>query len=166
MSSADRGVYRGGVTEPNFHIVLFQPEIPQNTGNIGRTCVGTGCHLHLIEPLGFEITDKHLKRSGLDYWPHLTWKRYPNLMEWQSQHKGRVFYFSKKAERSYTDVAFEKGDAFVFGPETKGLPEDMLRVHDAHALKMPLYGPIRSLNLATAVAVAIYEGLRQLGLPG
>lgn len=149
-------------SKPNFHVVLYQPEIPQNTGNIGRTCVATGSHLHLIEPLGFEISDKHLKRSGLDYWPHLSWSRHAGLKEWRDQHEGAVYYFSKKAERPYWEVDFQKGDALVFGPETRGLPDDFLESHDAAALKLPLYGPVRSLNLATAVAVALYEGLRQV----
>ncbi len=147
---------------PNFHVVLYHPEIPQNTGNIGRTCVATGSHLHLIEPLGFEITDKHLKRSGLDYWPHLTWRRHPTLEHWQEGHPGRTFYFSKKAERSFFDAQFQQGDAFLFGPETKGLPDSLLSENDALALRLPLFGPVRSLNLATAVAVALYEGLRQI----
>ena len=103
-----------------------------------------------------------MKRSGLDYWPHLTWRRYPNLSSWQQEHSGRVFYFSKKAERSFFEADFQRGDAFLFGPETQGLPEEMLAKNDALALRLPLYGPVRSLNLATAVAVALYEGLRQI----
>jgi tRNA (cytidine/uridine-2'-O-)-methyltransferase len=150
--------------EPNFNVVLFEPEIPQNTGNIGRTCVGTQSHLHLIEPLGFAITDKNLKRSGLDYWPDLSWSQHPNMESWSHSlvNKDRVFYFSKKANISYFDVDFQKGDSFVFGRETKGLPEEMLKQNDAQALQIPLYGPIRSLNLATAVAIVLYEGLRQI----
>ncbi len=150
--------------EANFHVVLYNPEIPQNTGNIGRTCVGTQSHLHLIEPLGFQITDKNLKRSGLDYWPDLEWNVLPDLSSYlhKVDHPERVFFFSKKAQRDFWDMRFERGDTFIFGPETRGLPDEMLEAYDAQALKIPLYGPIRSLNLATAVAISLYEGLRQL----
>lgn len=150
--------------EALFHVALCQPEIPQNTGNIGRTCVGTQSHLHLIEPLGFEITHPRLKRSGLDYWPNLSWSRHPSFQDWLSQvsDKQRIFYFSKKAQQSYFDMKFQRGDSFVFGRETKGLPEDLLAQENTQTVKIPLEGPIRSLNLATAVAVVLYEGLRQL----
>lgn len=149
---------------PYFHVVLYEPEIPQNTGNIGRTCVGTQCMLHLIEPLGFEITDKNLKRSGLDYWPHLSWAQYKNFAEFKAKKiadESRYFYFSTKAEKDYFDVEFRKGDVFIFGRETKGLPSELLSQHGAQALKIPQYGPVRSLNVATAVAIVLYEGLRQ-----
>ncbi len=147
-----------------FHCVLYQPEIPQNTGNIGRTCVGAQSHLHLIKPFKFEITDKNLKRSGLDYWPHLQWTMHEGFDEWMSQvpDPSRVFYFSKKATHSLYETRFQKGDSFVFGPETKGLPEEMLTRNGAQSLKIPLLGPIRSLNLATAVAIGLFEGIRQL----
>ena len=147
-----------------FNCVLYQPEIPQNTGNIGRTCVGAQSHLHLIKPFKFEITDKQLKRSGLDYWPHLQWQVHGSFEEWMSQvsDPSRVFYFSKKAEHSLFETRFQEGDSFVFGPETKGLPEDLLERNGAQSLKIPLFGPIRSLNLATAVAIGLFEGLRQI----
>lgn len=147
-----------------FHCVLFEPEIPQNTGNIGRTCVGAQSHLHLIRPFKFEITDRNLKRSGLDYWPHLQWKTHDSYGDWLSgvENPKRVFYFSKKAEKSLFDTHFQQGDSFVFGPETRGLSESLLEAHDAQAIQIPLYGPIRSLNLATAVAVGLFEGLRQI----
>ncbi len=146
-----------------FKIVLFEPEIPNNTGNIGRTCVGTDCELHLIEPFGFEIDDKQLKRAGLDYWPNLKWHRYASYEAWKNTVPdfSRVFFFSKKASKVYSDTKFQPGDWFVFGKETKGLPDTILNQHSAQTLHMPMYGPIRSLNLANAVAIAIYEGLRQ-----
>lgn len=149
-----------------FNIVLFEPEIPNNTGNIGRTCLGTGCELHLIEPFGFQIDNKQLKRAGLDYWPNLKWHRHASLEAWRSivPDYSRVFLFSKKATKVYTDAQFQAGDWLVFGKETKGLPEDLIKQHGAQAVHMPMYGPIRSLNLANAVAVAIYEGLRQISL--
>lgn len=152
------------VLDPKFHIVLIEPEIPQNTGNIGRTCVGTGCELHLVGQLGFRITDANLKRAGLDYWQYLTWTHHPTEEEWLSQvpDKSRIFMFTTKSEKAYTDVKFQKGDWFVFGRETKGLSPAMLRRNEENNLKIPQYGPVRSLNVATAVAIAAYEGLRQL----
>lgn len=146
-----------------FNIVLVEPEIPNNTGNIGRTCLGTDCQLHLIEPFGFEINDKQLKRAGLDYWPNLRWHRHASFEAWKSTVPdfSRVFFFSKKAAQVYTDVELRKGDWLVFGKETKGLPEELINQHSAQAIYIPMSGPIRSLNLANAVAVAIYEGLRQ-----
>jgi tRNA (cytidine/uridine-2'-O-)-methyltransferase len=146
-----------------FNVVLIEPEIPQNTGNIGRTCVGTNSKLHLVKPYGFEITDKNLKRAGLDYWPHLQWQEYESTNAWQSTLKAdsRVFYFSTHAQKSYFDVQFKKGDIFVFGKETQGLPKDLLRREASRAVKIPQFGPIRGLNLATAVAIVLYEAIRQ-----
>lgn len=148
----------------NFKIGLVEPEIPNNTGNIGRTCVGTYSELHLIGKLGFEISDRQLKRSGLDYWPNLVWKHHPTRREWwdQVENKDRVFFFSKKAGRLIYEVEFRPGDWMVFGKETKGLGEEMLEAHADKLVRLPIEGPIRSLNLATAVAVSIYEGLRQI----
>lgn len=149
--------------QEKFKIVLLEPEIPQNTGNIGRTCVGTDSELHLIEPFGFEITDKNLKRAGLDYWQYLTWKTYPHFEAWFAQVKdpSRIFFFTTKATRSYFDVEFQMGDSFVFGRETKGLPPEILQRFPQQLVKIPQYGPVRSLNVATAAAIALYEGLRQ-----
>ncbi len=149
-------------SSPFFNVTLFEPEIPNNTGNIGRTCVGANCQLHLVGKLGFEISDKELKRAGLDYWPNLVWKHHPSFEDFKKNipDPSRVFYFSTKAKRSIFDQQFQRGDWLVFGPETKGLPRIM--VDDAQALQIPQYGPIRSLNLANAVSVAVYEGIRQI----
>jgi tRNA (cytidine/uridine-2'-O-)-methyltransferase len=151
------------MSEANFRIVLVEPEIPQNTGNIGRTCVGTGAELHLIEPFGFEITDKNLKRAGLDYWQYLHWFKYPNFEAWKQTvpNMERVFFFSTKATKSYFDVKYEPGDYLVFGRETRGLSAEIIEAYPEQLVKIPQYGPVRSLNVATAAAIALYEGLRQ-----
>lgn len=154
------------MTEPNFHICLVEPEIPNNTGNIGRTCVGMNAKLHLVEPFGFEITDKQVRRSGLDYWPDLNWQTHKSLNDWQKtiQNPKRTFYFSTKAENSIYDIEFQKGDTLVFGKETKGLPEDLIYQNRDTAVKIPMLGPIRSFNLANSVAISLFEATRQLGL--
>jgi tRNA (cytidine/uridine-2'-O-)-methyltransferase len=150
--------------QENFHIVLVEPEIPNNTGNIGRTCIGMQAKLHLVEPLGFEITDSKLKRSGLDYWPHLNWQQHKSLNDWQSAvgDPKRLFYFSTKAQKSIYDIEFQKGDSLVFGKETKGLPESLITANIEQAVKIPMLGPIRSYNLANTVAVALFEASRQI----
>jgi tRNA (cytidine/uridine-2'-O-)-methyltransferase len=147
-----------------FKIALIEPEIPQNTGNIGRTCVGTRSELHIVGKTGFDITDKNLKRAGLDYWQHLPWKHHESFADWQKQlaDPRRVFYFSTKAKQSYFEAEFQQGDVFVFGKETKGLDEDLLRRNEDRVLKIPILGPIRSLNVATAVTVVLYEAIRQV----
>lgn len=147
-----------------FNVVLFEPDIPQNTGNIGRSCVAVHSHLHLIGKLGFEITDKNLKRAGLDYWQHLTWTHHENYQDWESQAVSpqRAFYFSAKAEKSIYDFEFKQGDHFVFGKETKGLPEDLMQRNSGRLALIPLVGPVRGLNVATSVAVVLYEAFRQL----
>lgn len=147
-----------------FKIVLVEPEIPQNTGNIGRTCVGAQCELHLVGPMSFEINDTQLKRAGLDYWQHLKWYTYKNYEEWfeQVKNKDRVFYFTTKVEKTYYDIQYQKGDWLVFGKETKGLPPEIIESHRSQAVTIPQPGKVRSLNLATAVAISIYEGYRQL----
>ena len=154
--------------EPFFHIALVEPEIPQNTGNIGRTCVGTKTDLHLVGDLGFSITDRNLKRAGLDYWQHLNWKHHAKISDWQKEIKNpkRVFYFSAKATRSYFDVEFQKGDWLVFGKETKGLPDDVLQQNEEQALLIPILGPVRGYNVATSVAIVLFEALRQLRARG
>ena len=143
---------------------MVEPEIPQNTGNIGRTCVATGSSLHIVGRMGFEINDKNLKRAGLDYWPHLKWQQYPTYQEWWESvpDQNRVFFFSTKVEKSYTKQKFQQGDWFVFGRETRGLDPEILRGHHEQCLRIPQPGPVRSLNLATAVAIAVYEGIRQI----
>lgn len=150
--------------DPYFHVVLHQPEIPNNTGNIGRTCVGMQSKLHLIKPYGFEITDKNLKRSGLDYWPDLEWQEHSDLESWQQTvvNPKRVFYFSTKAKKTIFDVTFQRGDSFVFGKETKGLPEDLVYSNIEQAVKIPMLGPIRSYNVANTVSVVLFEAYRQL----
>jgi tRNA (cytidine/uridine-2'-O-)-methyltransferase len=147
-----------------FDVVLIEPEIPQNTGNIGRTCVATRSRLHLVEPFGFELSDRTLKRAGLDYWPHLDWARYPDFSNWSQtlRKPERVFYFTTKATQLYTEVQYQVGDTLVFGKETKGLSPEIIQRNEKQIVKIPLLGPARSLNLATAVAIAAYEVVRQL----
>lgn len=154
--------------KPTFRIVLIEPEIPQNTGNIGRTCVSANCELHLVGQLGFEISDKQLKRAGLDYWPHLKWFHHPTFEDWWShvEDPTRCFYFTTKASRYYSQISYQPGDWLVFGKETKGLDPELIRRNADRAIKIPLLGPTRSLNLATSVAIACYEGVRQFGLTG
>jgi tRNA (cytidine/uridine-2'-O-)-methyltransferase len=146
-------------------IVLFQPEIPPNTGSVARLCAATLTRLHLIEPLGFKIDDKHLKRAGLDYWEfvdlhvHRSWQHFCDALK-----PARLWFFSKRAIKSYTSVNYEDEDFLVFGPETRGLPPDLLGQNSNHALRIPMMGSgVRSLNLSNAVSIALYEALRQLG---
>ena len=145
-------------------MVLIEPEIPNNTGSIGRTCVGTACKLHLVGKLGFDISDKAVKRAGLDYWENLDLKHHRNYQDFleQVEDKRRVFYFSKKASKSFFEVTYQKGDFFVFGKETVGLDESLLREVEAQTVRIPLWGPIRSLNLSNAVSIVIYEAMRQV----
>jgi tRNA (cytidine/uridine-2'-O-)-methyltransferase len=147
------------------NIVLVEPEIPNNTGNIGRLCVGTESRLHLIKPYGFEITDKNLKRSGLDYWVHLDWHEYNNVEEWiaQIQDKSRVFLMSSHASKSIYDVEYQDGDWLVFGKESVGLSQEVLAQFENH-LKIPMSSLIRSYNIANSVAFVIGEAKRQISL--
>ncbi|MCH5161195.1 MAG: tRNA (uridine(34)/cytosine(34)/5-carboxymethylaminomethyluridine(34)-2'-O)-methyltransferase TrmL [Clostridiales bacterium] len=149
-----------------FNIVLVEPEIPQNTGNISRTCACTGSRLHIVKPMGFEITDAKLKRAGLDYWDKLDLTYYDNLDAFFKANEGnRMFFLSKKATKRYTDVAYRDGDFLVFGKETKGLPESLIIDNDA-ALRIPMASGLRSLNLSNTVALVLYEALRQTGFYG
>lgn len=145
-------------------IVLFQPEIPQNTGNIARMCVANDLKLHLIKPLGFEITDKYLKRSGLDYWQYLDYEVYESWQEFIScNNSPRLWFLTTKADKSFWDVEFRQGDYLVFGPETKGLPEDLMRQDWSQAIKVPMRGNhARSLNLASTAQTVYYEAFRQI----
>ncbi len=144
------------------NIVLHEPEIPQNTGNISRTCAATGCSLHLIKPLGFDITDKHLKRAGLDYWQYLDIHYYENLDDFFSKNQdGKYFFYSTKAAKCYTDVNYDGKVYLFFGKETKGLPEDLLLKNKESCVRIPMLGELRSLNLSNSVAIAVYEALRQ-----
>ncbi len=149
------------------NIVLIEPEIPGNTGNIARLCAATGMRLHLIRPLGFSVDDKHLKRAGLDYW-HLVQVDYHDSFDaLYRQHAESAFYFfSTKAPRVYTEVRFTEGDFLVFGKETAGIPEPLLKAHWDTTVRLPMMEGARSLNLSNAVAVASYEALRQTGFSG
>ena len=150
-----------------FNIVLVEPEIPQNTGNISRTCACTGARLHIVKPMGFEITDAKLKRAGLDYWDKLDLTYYENLDEFFERNSGgRFFYLSKKAKKCYTDVRFTDGDFLVFGKETKGLPEHIVFDNPDTALRIPMLNGLRSLNLSNTVALVLYEALRQTDFIG
>ena len=150
------------------HIVLVNPEIPQNTGNIARTCAATGAKLHLIEPLGFELSDQYLKRAGLDYWHTLDISYFDSLEELRALYPdARFFYASTHAKNRYTDTAFQDGDFLVFGKETAGLPEWLLAQNEEQCVRLPMIDndAARSLNLSNAVAVGVFEALRQLGYP-
>ena len=151
----------------SFNIVLVEPEIPQNVGNIARTCAVTDCALHLVRPLGFEITDKHLKRAGLDYWQYLKIYYYDSIEEViEKFYNGKNFkFFSTKSKLIHSDATYADGDFLVFGKETKGLPEPLLEKHYDECVRIPMMGKLRSLNLSNSVAIGVYEGLRQLGYP-
>jgi tRNA (cytidine/uridine-2'-O-)-methyltransferase len=148
------------------NIVLVEPEIPQNTGNIARTCAATGARLHLVEPLGFQIDDRQLKRAGLDYWHLLEVKLYPGLDAFFLQNPGRHFFASTKAGICYTEASYRDGDYLIFGRETKGLPEELLHERYASAIRIPMVKEARSLNLSNAAAIVVFEALRQIGFPG
>ena len=147
------------------NVVLFEPEIPPNTGSVARLCAATRSPLHLVEPLGFELDDKHLKRAGLDYWPHVDLRVHGSWEGFMERHgRERLHYFSRRAARSYVSARFRRGDFLVFGPETRGLPAHILDANEAHSYVIPMMSPaVRSLNLANAVSIVLYEGLRQLG---
>ncbi|MBE7025429.1 MAG: tRNA (uridine(34)/cytosine(34)/5-carboxymethylaminomethyluridine(34)-2'-O)-methyltransferase TrmL [Ruminococcaceae bacterium] len=145
-----------------FNIVLVEPEIPQNTGNIARTCASTGTKLHIVKPMGFEIDDRKLKRAGLDYWHLLGVQYYENLEEFLRIHgEKRLFLASTKAPRRHSDVSYRDGDFLVFGKETKGLPEDFIKARLDMAVRIPMLKEARSLNLSNSVAIMVYEALRQ-----
>lgn len=146
------------------NIVLYQPEIPQNTGNIARCCVANDLHLHLIKPLGFELSDKYLKRSGLDYWQYINYTVYNSWQEFLDLTRAtRLWFLTTKSTKAYWDIKFEKGDYFVFGPETRGLPEELMV--PAQSITVPMSSVnARSLNLASTVQTVAYEALRQLTL--
>ncbi len=146
------------------HVVLLEPEIPPNTGSIARLCAATLTPLHLVEPLGFKIDDKHLKRAGLDYWKHVDLRLHKSWDNFLAKTKGHnLLYFSKRAERSYATARFQDDDYLVFGPETRGLPQELLDANPERFYRIPMMGAgVRSLNLSNAVSIVLYEGLRQL----
>ena len=144
------------------HIILHEPEIPANTGNIGRTCVATGTSLHLIEPLGFSLSEKAVKRSGMDYWPKLDVTRYVNYQDFLEKHPGaKIWMATTKAHQNYTDVEFGPDDYIMFGEESAGIPEEILVENEATCIRIPMLDEIRSLNLSNSVAIVLYEALRQ-----
>lgn len=149
------------------HVVLLEPEIPANTGNIARTCAATGTRLHLIRPLGFDISEKAVRRAGLDYWPMVDLQVYDNLADFFRQNSvEQLWCLTTKAPRTYTQVRFSPDCYLLFGPETRGLPEDFLARHPETCLRLPMRAQARSLNLSNAVAITVYEALRQLDFPG
>lgn len=151
----------------DINIVLLEPEIPQNTGNIARTCAATGAALHLIRPLGFAIDDRKLKRAGLDYWDKLDITYYDNLADFYAKNpNAEVYYYSTKAPRAYTEVAYPAPVYLMFGKETKGLPEDLLEANLDRTVRIPMRDHLRSLNLSNSVAVGVYEVLRQRDFDG
>jgi tRNA (cytidine/uridine-2'-O-)-methyltransferase len=147
------------------HVVLYQPEIPQNTGSIARLCAATKTPLHLVAPLGFKIDDKHVKRAGLDYWPYVDVRAHGSWEDFLTRHGSeRLLLFSKKAARSYTQANYRDEDFLVFGPETRGLPEELLDARSDRSYRIPMMTEaVRSLNLSNAVSIVLYEALRQLG---
>ncbi len=149
------------------HIILHQPEIPANTGNIGRTCVATGTSLHLIEPLGFHLDEKSIRRAGMDYWEKLDVSRYMNFEEFRKKHPGaKIWMATTKARRCYTEATFEPDDYIMFGKESAGIPEELLVKHEENCIRIPMLQDIRSLNLSNSVAIVLYEALRQQGFSG
>ena len=149
------------------NIVLLEPEIPANTGNIGRSCVSTGAKLHLIKPLGFSLEEKQLKRAGLDYWPQLDWALYEDFEDFEAKNPdGHKYFLTTKARRRYTDAVFRDGDYLIFGKETAGIPEELLLEHEEYCLRIPMVKDNRSLNLSNSAAIVLYEALRQLDFAG
>ena len=146
------------------NIVLYEPEMPMNTGNIGRTCVATNTRLHLIEPLGFRLGDKEVKRAGLDYWPRLDVTVYSDYEDFLERNPGaKIYMATTKAKRVYTDISYEPDCYIMFGPESRGIPEEMLVENRKNCMRIPMWGETRSLNLSNSVAVILYEALRQNG---
>ena len=151
------------------HVVLVEPEIPPNTGNVARLCAATNTVLHLVEPLGFRLGDAQLRRAGMDYWRHLTWRRWPNWQQFR-QHlrpETRLWFIESNGPRHYAEATYHAEDCLVFGRETAGLPKALLEQHGERWLRLPMFNPAaRSLNLSNCVAVVLFEALRQLGFPG
>ncbi len=152
--------------ETLLHLALVEPQIPQNTGNVARTCACTGAALHLIKPMGFTVSDAKLKRAGLDYWDKLDIRYYETLADFLAHPPGPLFFFTTKGGRCYSDIAYPKGCCLVFGREDAGLPESLLRAHRAQLARLPMRSALRSLNLSNTVAVGAYEALRQWNFAG
>lgn len=149
------------------NVVLLEPEIPQNTGNIGRTCVATGTRLHLIEPMGFKVDEKSVKRAGLDYWQYLDVTVYKNFEEFCEKNPGaRIYMATTKGLNKYSDVKYDKDAYIMFGKESAGIPEEILMQHKEDAIRIPMNPDIRSLNLSNSVAIVVYEALRQQNFEG
>ena len=149
------------------NIVLHEPEIPQNTGNISRTCAVTNSTLHLIKPLGFSVDDKYLKRSGLDYWQYLDVRYYENFEDFIEKNPGaKIYMATTKAKKIYTDVSYSENDYIMFGKESAGIPEEILLDYKDTSIRIPMYDDLRSLNLSNSVAIILYEALRQQGFKG
>lgn len=152
------------MTDPLLHVVLYQPEIPQNTGNIGRTCVAVGAKLWLVRPLGFHLDERHLRRAGMDYWPLLDWEAVDNWAELQQKLAGHRFWFIEDhGARLIWDATFTPGDVMVLGSESRGLPVSLLEAHPQQVLKLPMLPAVRSLNLASTANTVVYEAVRQFG---
>lgn len=150
----------------SINIVLVEPEIPQNTGNIARTCAATGCKLHLVRPLGFSVDDKYLKRAGLDYWSLVEIHYYDSFSELKEKHARSLFYFSTtKGKKNYAEVQYRPDCFIVFGKETAGLPKPLLEQNAEYCIRIPMINDARSLNLGNSVAIVTYEALRQIGFP-
>lgn len=159
----------GAPASNRLHVVLVEPEIAPNTGNIARLCACTGAYLHLIEPFGFRLDDASLKRAGMDYWRHVEWRRWPSWVEFERALPpgARVWFIESNGPRLYTEALFGPGDFLVFGRESAGLPPVLLECNREHWLRIPMFNPrARSLNLANSVAIVLYEALRQLGFAG
>lgn len=154
--------------DPLLHVVLVSPEIPPNTGNVARSCVALGAKLWLVRPLGFDVSDKAVRRAGLDYWPHLEWQVVEDWSQLAAHlagplEAGRAWFFTKSATRLYTDAKYQPGDVLIFGCETRGLPAGLLEEHSGRTVRIPIRPQVRSLNLSVAAGVAMYEAVRQLG---
>jgi tRNA (cytidine/uridine-2'-O-)-methyltransferase len=152
------------MSDPLLHVVLYQPDIPQNTGNIGRSCVAVGAKLWLVRPLGFRLEDRYLKRAGMDYWEHLDWEAVDGWEDLSERLPGRRFWLlTKFADKLLWEASFDRGDVLVFGSETRGLPAAIREAHPEHCLKLPMLPVVRSLNLASTANTVIYEAVRQFG---
>lgn len=168
MQPEERIVGVDSLQDVPLHIALVEPEIPPNTGNVSRLCAATGCALHLVEPLGFRIDDRELKRAGLDYWHAVTLVVHPSLGAFLDATASlNRWFFSTRATRRYDEAAFAAGDVLVFGKETKGLPRDLIERHPDRALRIPMReDSVRSINLSTAVGIGVYAALAKIGFPG